>query len=50
MSTCHRDASGRSNQSKSEKKSPKAMLKLGMKPILGVSRVTVKKSKNVSSI
>ena len=23
------------------------MLKLGMKPILGVSRVTVKKSKNV---
>ncbi|RWW22993.1 hypothetical protein GW17_00012777 [Ensete ventricosum] len=41
-----RDASGRSKQSRSEKKSRKAMLKLGMKPIPGVSRVTVKKSKN----
>lgn len=43
------DASGRSKQSRSEKKSRKAMLKLGMKPIPGVSRVTVKKSKNVCS-
>ncbi|KAJ0808936.1 putative nascent polypeptide-associated complex NAC domain, NAC A/B domain superfamily [Helianthus annuus] len=43
----HGDASGRSKQSRSEKKSRKAMLKLGMKPILGVSRVTVKKSKNI---
>ncbi|KAL9247940.1 hypothetical protein vseg_021314 [Gypsophila vaccaria] len=41
------DGSGRSKQSKSEKKSRKAMLKLGMKPIMGVSRVTVKKSKNI---
>ncbi|KAK4481789.1 hypothetical protein RD792_012700, partial [Penstemon davidsonii] len=41
------DASGRSKQSRSEKKSRKAMLKLGMKPILAVSRVTVKKSKNI---
>jgi len=41
------DASGKSKQSRSEKKSRKAMLKLGMKPITGVSRVTVKKSKNV---
>ncbi|KAL0923124.1 hypothetical protein M5K25_007170 [Dendrobium thyrsiflorum] len=41
------DASGRSKQSRSEKKSRKAMLKLGMKPITGVSRVTVKKSKNI---
>ncbi|THG12557.1 hypothetical protein TEA_005219 [Camellia sinensis var. sinensis] len=41
------DASGRSKQSRSEKKSRKAMLKLGMKPISGVSRVTVKKSKNI---
>ncbi|KAK2652178.1 hypothetical protein Ddye_012034 [Dipteronia dyeriana] len=41
------DASGRSKQSRSEKKSRKAMLKLGMKPLLGVSRVTVKKSKNI---
>ncbi|KAJ0980878.1 hypothetical protein J5N97_009133 [Dioscorea zingiberensis] len=39
--------SGRSKQSRGEKKSRKAMLKLGMKPITGVSRVTVKKSKSV---
>jgi len=41
------EAGGKSKQSRSEKKSRKAMLKLGMKPITGVSRVTVKKSKNV---
>ncbi|XP_051149449.1 nascent polypeptide-associated complex subunit alpha-like protein 3 [Andrographis paniculata] len=41
------DSGGRSKQSRSEKKSRKAMLKLGMKPIPGVSRVTVKKSKNI---
>ncbi|KAK3135748.1 hypothetical protein QOZ80_5BG0422910 [Eleusine coracana subsp. coracana] len=41
------DASGRSKQSRSEKKSRKAMLKLGMKSVTGVSRVTVKKSKNI---
>ncbi|KAL8147435.1 hypothetical protein AgCh_004951 [Apium graveolens] len=40
------DASGRSKQSRSEEKSRKAMLKLGMKPIPGVICVTVKKSKN----
>ncbi|PWA77858.1 UBA domain-containing protein/NAC domain-containing protein [Artemisia annua] len=43
----HGELSGRSKQSRSEKKSRKAMLKLGMKPIPGVSRVTVKKSKNI---
>uniref|UniRef100_A0A9I9DWW1 NAC-A/B domain-containing protein n=1 Tax=Cucumis melo TaxID=3656 RepID=A0A9I9DWW1_CUCME len=42
----HGVANGRSKQSRSEKKSRKAMLKLGMKPISGVSHVTVKKSKN----
>ncbi|TQD85883.1 hypothetical protein C1H46_028583 [Malus baccata] len=36
-----------SNQSRSEKKSRKAMLKLGMKPVTGVSRVTIKKTKNI---
>ncbi|CDP10365.1 unnamed protein product [Coffea canephora] len=41
------DGSGRSKQSRSEKKSRKAVLKLGMKAIPGVSRVTVKKSKNI---
>jgi hypothetical protein len=42
------DGSGRNKQSRSEKKSRKAMQKLGMKPVPGVSRVTIKKSKNVS--
>lgn len=41
------DVGGRGKQSRSEKKSRKAMLKLGMKPLPGVSRVTVKKSKNI---
>ncbi|KAG2315560.1 hypothetical protein Bca4012_066380 [Brassica carinata] len=41
------ESGGKSKQSRSEKKSRKAMLKLGMKPITGVSRVTVKKSKNI---
>ncbi|KAL2550852.1 Nascent polypeptide-associated complex subunit alpha-like protein 2 [Forsythia ovata] len=36
-----------SKQSRSEKKSRKAMLKLGMKPVLGVSRVTIKRTKNI---
>lgn len=39
---------GRGKQSRSEKKSRKAMQKLGMKPVSGVTRVTIKKSKNVS--
>lgn len=38
-----------SKQSRSEKKSRKAMLKLGMKPVTDVSRVTIKRSKNVSN-
>lgn len=36
-----------SKQSRSEKKSRKAMQKLGMKPVPGIIRVTVKKSKNI---
>ncbi|XP_004502772.1 nascent polypeptide-associated complex subunit alpha-like protein 2 [Cicer arietinum] len=36
-----------SKQSRSEKKSRKAMLKLGLKPITGVSRVTIKRTKNI---
>ncbi|KAL6525583.1 hypothetical protein OROHE_015890 [Orobanche hederae] len=40
------DGSGISKQSRSEKKSRRAMLKLGMKPITGVSRVIIKKSKS----
>merc|ERR1712113_438541 len=38
---------GRSRQSRSEKKSRKAMQKLGMKPVPGVTRVTIKKSKSI---
>lgn len=41
---------GRSKQSRSEKKSRKAMQKLGMKPVPGVTRVAIKKSKNVSLV
>ncbi|KAL2643597.1 hypothetical protein R1flu_011184 [Riccia fluitans] len=41
------DGSGKSKQSRSEKKSRKAMQKLGMKPVPGVTRVTIKKSKNI---
>ncbi|XP_039062178.1 nascent polypeptide-associated complex subunit alpha-like protein 2 [Hibiscus syriacus] len=40
-------ADGSSKQSRSEKKSRKAMLKLGMKPVTGVSRVTIKRAKNI---
>ncbi|XP_027109942.1 nascent polypeptide-associated complex subunit alpha-like protein 2 [Coffea eugenioides] len=36
-----------SKQSRSEKKSRKAMLKLGMKPVTGVTRVTIKRTKNI---
>mmetsp|Transcript_54122 Transcript_54122/g.110427 ORF Transcript_54122/g.110427 Transcript_54122/m.110427 type:complete len:196 (+) Transcript_54122:39-626(+) len=41
------DGSGRGKQSKMEKKSRKAMQKLGMKPVSGIVRVTIKKSKNI---
>jgi hypothetical protein len=36
-----------SKQSRSEKKSRKAMVKLGMNPVTGVSRITIKRAKNV---
>ncbi|KIZ05824.1 Nascent polypeptide-associated complex subunit alpha-like protein 1 [Monoraphidium neglectum] len=38
---------GKGKQSRSEKKSRKAMQKLGMKPVPHVARVTIKKSKNI---
>merc|ERR550537_994457 len=40
-------AEGGGKQNRSEKKSRKAVQKLGMKPVPGVIRVTVKKSKNI---
>nr|GEV41793.1 ribonuclease H-like domain-containing protein [Tanacetum cinerariifolium] len=41
---------GGGKQSRSEKKSRKAMLKLGMKVVLGVSRVTIKITKNKKGV
>ena len=41
------EAQQRTKQNRSEKKSRKAMQKLGMKPVDGIVRVTVKKSKNI---
>merc|ERR1711957_645471 len=38
---------GAGKQNRSEKKSRKAVSKLGMKPLPGIVRVTVKKSKNI---
>jgi len=52
-STNHTDedeGGARGKQSRSEKKSRKAMQKLGMKALPGVSRVTIRKSKNVSAV
>lgn len=44
----HAEGGGaRGKQSRSEKKSRKAMQKLGMKPVPNITRVTIKKSKNV---
>merc|ERR1712093_106346 len=40
-------AEGGGKQNRSEKKSRKAVSKLGMKPVPGIVRVTVKKSKNI---
>ncbi|KAL8188549.1 hypothetical protein R6Q57_029837 [Mikania cordata] len=49
MITTWDDPQDVSELSRREKKSRKAMLKLGMKAVVGVSRVTIKKTKNVCS-
>merc|ERR1711963_925878 len=36
----------KAKQSRTEKKARKAMSKLGLKPVVGVTRVTIRKSKN----
>merc|ERR1719224_270744 len=41
------ESGGKGKQSRSEKKSRKAMQKLGMKAVPGIIRVTIKKSKNI---
>lgn len=38
---------GRGKQSRAEKKARKALSKLGLKPVTGVNRVTIKRSKNI---
>lgn len=42
--------SGRSKQNRLEKKSRKALSRLGLKPVGGVVKVTIKKSKHVSQL
>ncbi|KAM9783203.1 uncharacterized protein nacad [Neosynchiropus ocellatus] len=41
------DGLNRSKQSRSEKKARKAMSKLGLKPVHGVTRITIRKSKSI---
>ena len=41
------EAMTKAKQSRSEKKARKAILKLGVKPYPGISRVTIRKSKNI---
>lgn len=41
------DGEGRGKQSRSEKKARKAVTKLGMKPVTGIARVQIRKSKNI---
>merc|ERR1712121_219134 len=41
------DASSKAKQSRGEKKARKIMSKLGLKQVAGVSRVTIRKSKNI---
>lgn len=41
------DALNKAKQSRSEKKARKAMLKLGLKTYPGITRVTIRKSKNI---
>lgn len=41
------DMVSKSKQSRGEKKARKIMSKLGLKPVAGVSRVTIRKSKNI---
>lgn len=41
------DATSKSKQTKGEKKARKAILKLGMKGVPGISRVTIRKSKSI---
>jgi len=41
------DLSGKGKQSRGEKKARKIMSKLGLKQVTGVSRVTIRKSKNI---
>lgn len=46
----HGDLASRARQSRSEKKARKALCKLGLKPVSGVSQVTIRRKKNVMFI
>eukprot|EP00339_Tiarina_fusa_P019402 CAMPEP_0117052280 /NCGR_PEP_ID=MMETSP0472-20121206/36139_1 /TAXON_ID=693140 ORGANISM="Tiarina fusus, Strain LIS" /NCGR_SAMPLE_ID=MMETSP0472 /ASSEMBLY_ACC=CAM_ASM_000603 /LENGTH=182 /DNA_ID=CAMNT_0004766849 /DNA_START=23 /DNA_END=572 /DNA_ORIENTATION=+ len=45
--TANVDTTASNTQSRGEKKSRKAMSKMGLKPVEGINRVTIKKSKNM---
>ncbi|XP_011603979.2 uncharacterized protein nacad [Takifugu rubripes] len=45
--TATEEGSNRPKQSRSEKKARKAMSKLGLKPVHGVTRITIRKSKSI---
>mgnify|MGYP003959169027 CR=1 FL=1 len=45
--TANVDITASNTQSRGEKKSRKAMSKMGLKPVEGINRVTIKKSKNM---
>mmetsp|Transcript_22223 Transcript_22223/g.37650 ORF Transcript_22223/g.37650 Transcript_22223/m.37650 type:complete len:183 (+) Transcript_22223:63-611(+) len=45
--TTNVDTTASATQSRGEKKSRKAMSKMGLKPVEGINRVTIKKSKNM---
>merc|ERR1711908_263063 len=47
MEDAEGESGNKGKQCRAEKKSRKAMSKLGMKPVPGIIRVTVKKSKNI---
>jgi nascent polypeptide-associated complex subunit alpha len=47
QATSSPDGASKGKQSRSEKKARKAIVKLGLKPCAGITRVTIRKSKNI---
>jgi hypothetical protein len=46
----HGEGDGKGKSNRGQKKFHKAMTKLGMKPVTGINRVTVKKGKSVNFV